>query len=817
MIRASILALLGILVAVPAGAENWIRVPQPEVSAYLFVSEADDAKSIFLNPGGLKTGHGMNLYVDLSGDDNEIVEYLASLQGGAWGFSYRHHDLADRGLEPNYHNGYGMPDREGNLDEYTLAAAYGPQAFQMGLSRVWTKTDYASENAASFHLGILSRPSRHFSFGVKIENIEKPRFLDGRLQPIYNYGLSLRPLPGTPELLTLSVEGVHGDGFTDMIDLSYGARVHLESGLDLALTMLDPHEGGLKFGGSVIFHFGRGAVGARARGVSGEADYRVTGSLQVFDQFWQRSLNPDKKVATLDLGGTYEDEASGFVLLGGRTRGTQDVVRRIDRAAEDRDIRALAVRVGSVSDAFVGPVNAHHEEIRDAMLRFRESGKPVVAYLDQLASGTEVYLASAADRVLMPPTSSVRGVGVSLNLNRYQRMFEKLGVEWEADTAGVYKSSFHSWYTDTTSARQREAIQGLVDSAYDYLVATIQNARGISDEDMAYIASGRILFPADCTGTGLVDELGWWNDALADADSLADGRGRVPRTQPLPARDYWTERWTPPRAVAVVPAYGSIHSGRSRQDWLQGGRSMGSKTVVQQLRAAAAHPEVRAIVFRIDSGGGSALASEEIRQEILRIKRSGSKPFYVSMGGVAASGGYWIAMDGDSVFASNTTLTGSIGVVWAWPVLTKLYEKLGVTSETYKRGEYADAPNLNRHLTPEEREMLDESLDFVYDNFVAGVSTGRGIPESRVRELAEGRLYLGSPAQEVGLIDELGGLQDAIEAAATKAGIQDDYRVLTFQTKKRSLLSRVIGQLGFVSDLFGAEGTDGIEAAALGP
>jgi protease-4 len=389
-----------------------------------------------------------------------------------------------------------------------------------------------------------------------------------------------------------------------------------------------------------------------------------------------------------------------------------------------------------------------------------------------------------------------------------------MGVEWEADTAGAYKSSFHSWYTDTTTAEQRHAIQELVDTAYNHLVTTIQTAREINDDDMGEIATGGILYPDDCIRTKLVDEVGWWEDALVAADRLSGGEGRRPGTVVLPGRRYWSERWSPPPAVAVVPVYGGIHSGRSRRNWVWGGRSMGAKTVVGQLRAAAAHPEVRAIVFRVDSGGGSALASESIRQEILRIKEKQGIPFYVSMGAMAASGGYWISMDGDSIFANATTLTGSIGVVWSYPVLEKLYEKLGVTSETIKRGEHADVPSLNRHLTDEERVMLDGSLDFVYDNFVDGVARGRDLPEERVREIAEGRIYLGTQAVDLGLVDGLGALDDAVEAAARRVGIQNDYRVLTFRSGKPGFWQKLAGKMALVSDISGWGDTDGVDVAA---
>lgn len=792
----SLLLLAGLALPVVAVALPWVSLPAPEIGAHRFVSDADDATAIFLNPGGLAGGHGTNLYLDVSGDDGDLVENVAALQGGTWGFGYRHRELGRQGLDPSYQNGAGFPAGRGHLDTYALASSFGPDVFQLGMARVWTNTDLPGRDGGAWQVGLLSRPTRAISVGATVQNMDRPRFLDGRLRPTYTYGVSVRPLPGDPELLTVSVQGTHGDGAPDLIDMAYGARVHLPSGLELGLSLQDPRQGSLRVGASVSTYFGKGAASVRARSVGGSPAYRATTSIQVFDEFWQRSVATKKQVATLDLNGTFEDEGSGFVLLHGETRGVQGLVRRIDHAARDKDIRALALRVGDLTGGFVGPVGAPQEELRDALVRFRRSGKPVVAFLDALAGGTEMYVASAADRIVLPPLSGAVGIGVSLHVNRYKRAFEKLGITWDADTAGVYKSSFHSWYTDSTSAAQRVAIQQLVDGAYDHLMTTLKTSRGLSDADAARIGTGGIVFPEDCVATHLVDRLGWWDDALALADSLSGGPGRRPSTVPLPSRRYWTDRWRPAPAVAVVSVSGEIASGRSKRNWVLGGRTMGAETVIRQLRTAAAYPGVRAVVFRVDSGGGSALASEEIRQEIQRIRKGRHLPFLVSMGGMAASGGYWISMDGDAILADATTITGSIGVVWSFPVVEDLYRKLGVTSETFKHGEHTDMLSWNRHLTPDERSMMNASVDYIYDHFVAGVARGRHLPESRVREIAGGRVYLGSQALALGLVDRLGNLDDAVREAADRAGIGDDYRVLDFRAEHRGLLSRFLGSLG---------------------
>ena len=503
LICSSSLILAATPVAVGA-SDHWIGIPAYELAAHRFVAEADDATAVFLNPAGLAGGHGANMYLDLTGTTDEIIEGTAALQGGSWGFAYRHRDIMPRGTAGTQLNGFGISDGPGNLDTYALASSFGKGQLRMGVARVWSNTDLSGEDSGFWRLGLQNRLSRSVSLGAVVEASNKDRFLNGRLRPRYTYGVAIRPLPASPELLTVNIQGSHSDGEADLIDLSYGASIHLNGGLRLGIAVQDPVGGDMEWGGSVTTHFGKGAVSARARSMNGDEDYRALVSLQIYDEFWQQSMTAKKRVAAVDLRGAYKDLASGFVLLGGSTRGTQSLVRRIHHAARDKDISALAIRVGNVSSAFLGPVRAQHEEIRKAINQFQESGKPVVAYLDVICGPTELYLALAADHVVLPPLSGIQGIGVAFHQSRYSRMLENIGVEWDADTSGVYKSTFHGFYTDTTSAAQKEVIQGLVDAMFDHLVGTIQTARGISDPDMDEIATGKILFPEDCLRLGLV-------------------------------------------------------------------------------------------------------------------------------------------------------------------------------------------------------------------------------------------------------------------------------------------------------------------------
>jgi hypothetical protein len=282
---AAVLAcLLGI--AVPLAAATAPSLPPPELAAYSFVTRALDATATLINPAGLARAKGTNLYLDLSGDGTEILEGTAAMQGGSWAFTYRHRDLSGReGTSP-----LGVPvPANRNADTYAFATGLGPPRYQIGISRVWTNVDVPGEDAGTWNAGFMSRPSPRVTLGFTVENIQHPRFLNGRLTPRYTYALSLGLLPSRPNFLVLTGQGSHLDGAADRIDVSGGLSVHLPSGVDAGLVVRRPFGGDVEVGATVTRAFGRGAASARVRSVSGTDQVRGQLAIQVFDEIWQRS------------------------------------------------------------------------------------------------------------------------------------------------------------------------------------------------------------------------------------------------------------------------------------------------------------------------------------------------------------------------------------------------------------------------------------------------------------------------------------------------------------------------------------------------
>jgi len=740
-----------------------------DIPMYRFVADSDDASALFVNPAGLAARADGSWLLGGGYQFDRLADFSAAAVGRHAGIGYLYGDT-------------------GAFSSRTYTFGLGGTilpGLHVGTSLRWNHTDLPLDDRSPFavDVGFLNRPLRWVSVGGVYRNVNNPRFAGGRLDESFTGGVSLRPLT---ERITVSGQGTFVEGAKP--GWLFGGRVSIVPGVELygaymrshAMESPDPYE---EFTAGIALSSAR--TGARYMGrsrIDGDYDYGRYGMLFEGSSSIRSSVLLEKRFAETTVGGDYIDEGGGIVLMGRSSNDLHALLRELESARTDPDVKGLLLKIKPLEGAFIGPVSANLYEIRTAVEGIRGEGKPVVALLMENATASELYLASAADRIVMPEEGVAGMIGVSLELNRMKRLFEKLGVDWDHYTAGDYKSSFHTTYTDTTTALQAEEIQSLVDESYRLLVEAIAGGRGMSTEKALSLADGSIFSASQAVEEGIVDMTGREREAKEELGRLAgeEKKGGVP-TGRIAGRTYWSDRWTKAPAVAIVGAYGSIMTGRSKRDILRGGRTMGSETVVKQLKAAARHPGVRAIVLRVDSGGGSGTASNEILTEIRRIQKEEKLPVVVSMGNIAGSGGYWISMYGDAIFVDPFTITGSIGVVFAKPVIERLYEKVGITNEVFKAGEHSDAMSPSRSLTEEEMELLGGYVEEMYDYFVGHVSKGRGMDEEKVRSIARGRVYLGTQAIDLGLADRIGGLGEAVEHAAELGGIGEDYRTVYFR------------------------------------
>lgn len=460
-------------------------------------------------------------------------------------------------------------------------------------------------------------------------------------------------------------------------------------------------------------------------------------------------------------------------LLLGETPTVRDVVDALDRAAEDRRVAGAFLDVGDLAVGF-----GRIQELRDAVARFRASGKPIVAWSDTFgefgAANGGYYLASACDRIGMQPSGSVGLTGLRIESQFQRGLYDLLDVEAEMGQRHEYKNAANvHTHTEFTEPHE-EALAAVLTSLHGQMVRGVADGRGLDEDVVRELIDTSPRIGVDALDHGLVDALEYRDEAIAALRERA-GDG------PLLYHDRYVERAGRPHAsgrdvVALVYGVGAVVRGSSGYDPLSGMQTMGSDDVAASLRDAADDDRVRAIVFRVDSPGGSYVASDTVWREVQRARDAG-KPVVVSMGDVAASGGYFVSMHADHIVAQPGTITASIGVLAGKLATREAWKKIGITFDTVQVGDNADMWSALDPYDAAGRARLDAFLDGVYEDFTSRVADGRGLDRERVGEIARGRIWTGEDALALGLVDELGGVDVALRVARERAGLAPDGEV----------------------------------------
>ena len=453
-------------------------------------------------------------------------------------------------------------------------------------------------------------------------------------------------------------------------------------------------------------------------------------------------------------------------LEGETTVTVEETWLALRRAAADPKISAVVLEPRDLEVGW-GKIQEIHADLE----AFRKSGKPLYAYLRNPGTA-EYYLATAADRIYMTPTDMLDVKGLRVELMYLHDMLAKFGVEMEVQHDGKYKD-FGDMFTRTSmSPETREVMNQILDQYYGDLVDTISNGRRKQPAEVRSLIDNGPFLASQALSGGLVDSLGF------DDQMYEDLRGRLPRRElhRVPVRTYLKAQGDAEganvRRIAWVVGQGDIVRGPARE--METGL-MTSGGMIKLLREAGDDRSIRGVILRIDSPGGDGVASDDILHEVRLL--SSKKPVVISMGDVAASGGYFVAMSGDPIVAYPNTLTGSIGVVTVKPNLHGLLDKLGLKVEALSRGRYADFDSALHPMDDASRAKLQETLDEFYKQFVARVAEGRHRKFTEVEPLAQGRVWLGVQAKANGLVDDLGGLDRAIQAMRVRAKIPASDRV----------------------------------------
>jgi protease-4 len=485
--------------------------------------------------------------------------------------------------------------------------------------------------------------------------------------------------------------------------------------------------------------------------------------------------------------------------FGGEGRSTlqlRQVTRALQAAATDKSIKGIYL-TGSFRPMAYGSGFAALKEVREALVTFRASGKPVTAYLN-FADTRDFYVASAASEVVLDPYGAIVLPGLASQPMFFAGAFEKFGIGVQVTRVGKYKSAVEPYTRKDMSPENREQIQKLLDDVWQDLSATIEGARKLPAGGLQKIVDAKGFIRADAARQAkLVDRVAYLDEVL---DELKSATGRKNTDRPfkqinlkayaklvssggVPVRSTGPEKIELGASgrgkVAIVYAEGEIVDGTGNEESLV----YGAKTA-RMLREIREDDNVKAVVLRVNSPGGSVTASEDIAREVMLLQKT--RPVIISMGSLAASGGYWISAPGEHIFAEPNTITGSIGVFGLFMNFQGLFnDKLGLTFDMVKTGKFADAATVTRPKTPEELALFQDSVDWVYDQFVSKVAASRKLDRAVVAEIAQGRVWSGSEAVKLGLVDEIGGLEAAVKYAATKAKLGDNFRVAEYPRGKQ--------------------------------
>jgi protease-4 len=500
---------------------------------------------------------------------------------------------------------------------------------------------------------------------------------------------------------------------------------------------------------------------------------------------------PDHSTLILRIGGELAEsppnDVFGQVTGGARVETVRSYVDALRRAKDDARIESVLI----VPTPFASPFWGKVQEIRDAVVDFKKSGKRISAYLEY-AGEREYYLASAADRIYLMPTSGLDVAGVATYEVFLKGTLDKIGAQADFEKIGDYKTAPNQLTQTTFTPAHREMTESLTRDMYDQLVRGIAETRKKSVEEVRALIDQGPFLAEHALKAGLVD-------TLAYEDQL-DDHGAVSKSGTVEGERYGRARaastpYGAPR-VAVVYVTGVINSGNGGYDPLNG-EVTGSMRLVKAIRAARADDLVRAIVVRIDSPGGSSIASDVIWRELTVTKNEKpERPVVASMSDLAASGGYYVAMAAPSIVAQPGTLTGSIGIYGGKFVTGGTYEKLGAHIEGVTIGRNAGLESPQRPFNESERQKLREQIGSFYKGFVEKVAAARKLPVARVDQLAQGRVWTGAQAQQHGLVDALGGLDRAIAMAKDRAGIPADTQVeVVTYPPRRTLAEMLIEEL----------------------
>lgn len=723
----------------------------PKVHTHLptnSVAMSDDALSTFFNPAGLGTSRALNLYYlrtyhsDYPGDD----AFFISAPGGGFSMEFAN--------APN----------DIDFTRYSLSAGrhFGSSLY-WGTSYSWINSDDKEyDKYKSVSVGLMYR-RRFFSIGAIGRDLNRPKLRNQKLGRTYDIGVALRP--GTWRT-TLSVDMRKMQDIPGL-DFSYGVEIRPIRELMFRGSYNSDNSFDIRFG----INIGNYGIGSANYYEESRKSNAGVGYFQFSTVHIAKPIIRKRSFVRLKLGEV-------------------DSVLRI--AKWDKDVAGALIEI-SGSKFGMG----RYQEIRDAILDFKKSGKVVISYITDCTTG-EYVVASACDSILIHPSTYVRLIGIRTERTFYKGLFDKLGVRALLEHIGDYKSASEGFTRTDMSEPYRENITSILDDLYDQLTNDIANTRSWTQEYVTDLIDNGPYSANEALKNKLVDEIVYSDGLQHRANKLSGTEVNLINVSEYLNSGLYPHEWSVSKPkIAVIEAEGMMITGESFTDPFTGTKVMGADTIARALNYSRHNDSIKAVVLRIESGGGLVIAADVIWNEIIQL--TVKKPLIVSMGDIAASGGYYIAAPADVIVAEPGTITGSIGVIGGKYSYKGLFDKLGIHKEMIKRGKNADFYSNYTDYPPKEKAILMKQIKEIYNDFVAKVTRGRkSLNRTDVEKVAQGLIWTGRQAKENGLVDELGGLSKALSIAQMRAGLENK-RVEIVRLPKPTIVTQLLGNIQLMS------------------
>ncbi len=752
-----------IILCAPSFVDNFLKteigaIPLGMGGAYTAIATDDDA--FFYNPAGLGlSGIGITYEMsDIKKNTYQRSDHY-SLIFNPIGFSYR-----------------TKADTLNFAETYNYAFGYkGYNGVNWGINYKTVKTSGSqNKNGWSFDLGLLVNFTRNFNFGVLLQDF---------CQDSLTVNMTVRPgiaIFTDDKNLTFASDFVARSN-TDCY-LNFGIAYNIINNLTLRAGSNNN-----KFTGGISLNLGIiNANTALVTNPNNQPDYLFSVALKT-DSFLSTNPNfliKEKTFAEVRIDNTLVEGKSENSFFGGYKLGSNDLLTNLYQARNNRNCQGFLVHIGNLNTnlASIGLI----QEIREELLKAKKSGKIVICYLEDYAGLTEYYLATAGNKIIMPSLGLLSHLGIDVEVTKTKKYLENFGIEKKVITEGKYKSSLNPDSNQMTQ-EEKQQINELIRNLYQQVIYDVEYQRNIPLEKIATNFDGRLISAEKAKSLNLIDELGYWDQVKDTAKKLT--KAQEIKTLPL---TYFLDETTPAtflrsfNRIAVIEVDGELKLGKNSHDIFFGGKDTGADDIDNLVEKIKNDFTIRGVILRINCPGGDIIASDKIYTAISKLKKA-NKKVYASMGDIAASGGYYIALSANKIYANPATLTGSIGVISAFKNYTELYKILGIDVDVIKTGKYMDMFSQNKKMTKEEETMFKELQKKHYDYFVTKVAENRKIPEKELTEICQGQIFTGDQAQKIGLVDKLGSFNDAITDLKAEVAIIGDPILIFYRNNYESV------------------------------